>query len=120
MIPIDRSAAFNPQTALQRIGGDEALLRDLAAFYIEDAPTLVGQVKQAISSQDAGSVMHAAHTLKSLSANLDAHQAMTLAELVERAGRAGDVAMAANLQGDLEAAVNAVITGLRSTYNDLK
>jgi len=110
---------FNRQTALQRIGGDERLLHDLAMFYVEDAPILLNQLKEAVQQGEAEAAMHAAHTLKSLSATLDAHQATALATIVERAGRSGDLSVAADIVLELEAAVAAVIGSLQTVYADL-
>ncbi|HUQ68729.1 MAG TPA: Hpt domain-containing protein [Planctomycetaceae bacterium] len=104
---------------MQRIGGDERLLHDLAAFYVVDAPVLLAQLKEAVPQGDAESVMHAAHTLKSLSANFDAHQAVALAGVMERAGRSDDLTVAADLVTELDAAISAVIRSLQAAYNDL-
>jgi two-component system sensor histidine kinase BarA len=112
--------AFNRHTALQRIGGDEQLLHDLALFYLEDAPALMAQLQDAMQQADAEGVTHAAHTLKSLSANLDAHQAAALASIVERIGRSGNLASAPDLLTELDAAVTAVLRSLRSSYSDLR
>jgi HPt (histidine-containing phosphotransfer) domain-containing protein len=115
----DPRAAFNRETALQRISGDERLLHDLASFYIEDAPVLVSQLQAALLERDKEAVTHAAHTLKSLSANLDAHRAAALAEILERSGRMGELTVAADLAGDLETAIDAVVQCLKETYPDL-
>ena len=112
--------AFNRQTALQRIGGDEQLLHDLALFYLEDAPSLMAQLQEALQQADAEGVTHAAHTLKSLSANLDAHQAAALASIVERIGRSGNLASASDLMIELDTAVKAVLRSLRTSYSDLR
>jgi HPt (histidine-containing phosphotransfer) domain-containing protein len=110
---------FNRLTALSRIGGDEQLLHDLATFYVEDAPQLLDKLNTALQLGDAEGVLHAAHTLKSLSANLDAHQAVAVAEIVEHGGRTGELTVAATLIPELEAAIAAVIGSLRETYHDL-
>lgn len=115
-----QKSPFNRHTALQRIGGDERLLHDLAAFYLEDAPALLTRLKDALQQSDAESVMHAAHTLKSLSANLDAHQAVALAGILERAGRSGDLSAAGDFFAELDAAVAQVIDSLRATYPNLR
>lgn len=110
---------FNEHTALQRIGGDQRLLHDLAVFYVEDAPSLLATLREAVRNGDAEGVMHAAHVLKSLSSNLDAHQAVALAAVLESAGRSGDLKVATELVPELEASVSAVLKGLRSAYADL-
>jgi HPt (histidine-containing phosphotransfer) domain-containing protein len=115
-----QKSPFNRQSALQRIGGDERLLHDLAVFYLEDAPALLARLKEAVHQSDAESVMHAAHTLKSLSANLDAHQAVALAGILERAGRVGDLSAAADFLAELDAAVADVIESLHATYPNLR
>lgn len=110
---------FNPHSALQRIGGDGHLLRSLATFYIDDAPALLAQLRAGLEHQECDAVMHAAHTIKALSANLDSHETVAIAGIIERAARSQDMPLAMQLMDDLANAVEAVIQGLKGYYPEL-
>lgn len=114
-----RRPVFNPHLALQRIGGDGHLLRSLASFYIDDAPALLAQLRAGLEHQECDAVMHAAHTIKALSANLDSHETVAIAGIIERSARAHDMQLAMQLMDDLATAVDAVIQGLKGYYSDL-
>ena len=56
---------------LERNGAPNLLAR-LIGLYLRDAPQLIGQMKQAVADQEYQTLLTAAHTLKSSSANLGA------------------------------------------------
>lgn len=98
--PIDLSAT------LQRIGHDHSLLRDLATFFVEDVPPLLAELKSAIPARAAGDVERAAHCLKGLASNFNAHAVQASAQQLEDAGRAakldGTEAMLTTLVHEVE------------------
>ncbi|EMI16436.1 hypothetical protein RMSM_06639 [Rhodopirellula maiorica SM1] len=66
--------SFNPSVfaeALGRLGGDEELLRELAAILVDDVPPLVDGVQNAIESGDFGEAYRDAHALKGLVVTFD-------------------------------------------------
>lgn len=69
--------------ALARMGGDAALLRQLARFFAEDAPVYLARLQDALAANDRAGVQHAAHSLKGLAANFDAQAAVLAALRVE-------------------------------------
>ena len=50
--------------ALDRLGGDEDLLRELCNIFLEESPKLPQKLRQAIADTAAEAVMRAAHSLK--------------------------------------------------------
>ncbi len=110
------TAAFNLPTALNRLGGDEGLLRDLAAFYVEDVPPLCERLSESIDRGDTEAVVRNAHTIKALSANFDAHVAVDAAQGIERAARTGELSLARDSLPDLLTAVDAVMAALRAKF----
>jgi HPt (histidine-containing phosphotransfer) domain-containing protein len=50
--------------ALDRLGGDEELLRELCQIFLEESPKLLQKLRQAIVDTDPDAVMRAAHSLK--------------------------------------------------------
>ncbi|MBX3444328.1 MAG: response regulator [Planctomyces sp.] len=109
-----REPILNLAVARQRLGGDERLLRDMAQFFLEDAPPLLGDVRTALDEGRLEAATRAAHSLKGLAANFDAHACVNLAQQLEddlREGRTGTVGT------QLEAVageVDRVIDALRS------
>jgi PAS domain S-box-containing protein len=71
--------------------GASRLLERLVATYVATAARLVAQASHALASQDVGSLQHAAHTLKSSSANLGAIELSRHFAALERHARAGEL-----------------------------
>jgi len=55
---------WNKAEALERLGGDEDLFRELCQIFLEESPKLVQKLREAISDCDPKAVMRAAHSLK--------------------------------------------------------
>ncbi len=62
-------------------------VNELIDTFIEDSPSLINQMKKAISLLDAESFRRAAHTLKSNAATFGAMQLSSLARELESMGR---------------------------------
>src|SRR5690606_2060633 len=54
------------EAAMQRLGGDMALLGELATMFAEDVPPLLAKLERSIIENDAPAVQRAAHSLKGL------------------------------------------------------
>ena len=72
---------------LERVGGDEELLREITAIFLEDYPSLIGEIQAAIEAKDARRLEVAAHTLKGSVANFGAQDAIEAAYRLEQLGR---------------------------------
>ena len=91
MISISQShAVMDREIALRRLGGDETLLKTLIGFFIEDAPTLLSDLQQAVDAGDWSVVALKAHSLKGLSSTFEAIPFMELAASVEAQASAAD------------------------------
>ena len=99
--------------ALRRLDGDENLLKDMAGFFIEDAPELLQRLKQAIDRGEAQVVQRSAHSVKGLAANFNADRAVEAAFELEQIGESGDLSRAANVYQRLEREVERVVQALR-------
>jgi HPt (histidine-containing phosphotransfer) domain-containing protein len=75
--------------AMQRLGNDTDLFREFIGFYDEDSRLLLSQIEAAIESDDAGQLLHAAHSLKGLAANLGALRVVAAAFSLENTGKSG-------------------------------
>lgn len=77
------------QAALRRMGGDQELLRDMAKFFIEDAPGLVAELEKAVATRSKEQVTRTAHSLKGLAANFEANSLVKDAFELEQRGELG-------------------------------
>ena len=98
-IPPAKGAALAPffwnrAEALERLGGDEALLQELCEIFLEESPKLLRNLRKAIEEGDASSVMGAAHSLKGEVGYLGAAVAAQAAQQLEDMGAVNKLAAA--------------------------
>jgi HPt (histidine-containing phosphotransfer) domain-containing protein len=95
-------STFNYERALARLGGDPHLFNEIAVLFLEDSPQLLERAKQGLHTQDLPSLERAAHSLKGLSVNFDAHQVATAAYSLEQCAHDGDLERAVVCLADVE------------------
>jgi CheY-like chemotaxis protein len=76
---------------LQSVGGDRELLAAVVAAALEEWPSLVNQLRDALARHDDTTVRRVVHTLKNAFRTLGAAQASELAERLETTERNGDL-----------------------------
>jgi two-component system sensor histidine kinase BarA len=90
---------------LARLGG-ESLVARMIAIFLDNAPHRVAAATRAAATGDVTGVERAAHSLKSMAANVGAHRLRDAAELLETGivtGNGGDLAArTAVLQHELD------------------
>jgi CheY-like chemotaxis protein len=96
------AVSWNKTEALDRIGGDEELLRDLCHIFLEESPKLLQKLQQAVADGDSDGVMRAAHSLKGESSYLGAGGTSQAARQLEEMGRSRDLSHASNTLAVLE------------------
>ena len=74
---------FDLTIALERVGGDEELLKEIADLFVEDAPQLLEAIRVAIEAKDGAALHRAAHSLKGSVANFGAEKAVETAFQLE-------------------------------------
>ena len=74
---------------LRLAGGDPALVRELAAIFIDEYPRLVQTMRGAIEQGDMAALRDAAHTLAGASGSIAAPAVRMTAKRLEGIGRAG-------------------------------
>jgi CheY-like chemotaxis protein len=77
---VDRAAL------LERLGGDEELLRDVVRLFLADCPDRLAAIRAAIDRRDADRLRVEAHTLKGAAANLSANHVAAAARALEQIG----------------------------------
>jgi HPt (histidine-containing phosphotransfer) domain-containing protein len=88
--------------ALERVGGDTALLGELIELFLAESVQLRRDLAEALRAGDASKLGRTAHTLKGAVSTFGAHAAREAAERLERLGRAGELADAAGAVTHLE------------------
>ena len=75
---------------LARFEGDENLVQELAGLFLDDSPSLLGKIREAVESSDSPSLERAAHALKGSVSNFCAQRTHEAAIRLEEIGRSGD------------------------------
>jgi len=88
----DQLLSFNRAVALDRVGGDEELLREVAELYMSEYEDLVAEIAAAVESGSAEMLHRSAHTLKGSLGTLGAEIAAAEALRLEMMGRNHEMA----------------------------
>jgi two-component system, sensor histidine kinase and response regulator len=108
------SAAFDLAGALERVGGDAALLAEVADIFVAECGRLLTSAREAVARGDAEAIVRAAHTLKGSVGTFCAQEASDAAKHLEMLARAGDLTGAPAAWAALEQAVERLVAALRS------
>jgi HPt (histidine-containing phosphotransfer) domain-containing protein len=101
---------------LDDMGGDAEVVKELVQSYLEEAPRLLAEARQALADGDTATVQRAAHTLKSTSATFGALALAESSRVLEQAARAGKPLTAGQvdaLQAQFDAARAELVQRLR-------
>ncbi len=98
----DSGQAVDLAAVLDRIDGDQELLKELVYLYLEDERRLYDEIEGAVRSRNAAALSRAAHTLKGAVSNFCAARAQAAAFALESAGREGRLDDAAAGLGTLD------------------
>ncbi len=96
---LDRAALDN----LRTMAGDPEFLAQLIDTFLEDAPQLLDDLRQALDKKDAAGVRLAAHSLKSNGADFGATTFSQLCQQLEMRGKSGQLGGAKALLTQIEA-----------------
>ena len=107
-LPIDEAEL------LSRFNGDQNLLRELIAVYLEVSPGLLRDLNEAVSRRNSQAVERAAHLLKGTVANFAAEAVADLALKLECMGRNGDWGQVDETRAALETAVVQLAAALKA------
>lgn len=95
-------AILNLAAALERVGGDQLLLEEVAQLFLETSPDLLGEIRRAVEAREARALERTAHTLKGSVGNFGAEAAYQAALRLEKMGRSGDLTAVEEALGALE------------------
>ncbi len=99
--------------ALERVGGDADLLKDIARLFIDDCPRALAELRDAGARGDHPLVERAAHGLKGAASNFGARRVVETSLRIEKMGRAGTL-------DDFPAVLEALEDGLASLRKELE
>ena len=80
--------------ALERVGGDEALLRELVEVFLQDCPRMIEEVIEGLCDADTVKVKRGAHSIKGAVGILGGKLAFECALRLETMARRGDLSQA--------------------------
>jgi signal transduction histidine kinase/DNA-binding response OmpR family regulator len=112
------SSTWNRSAVLERIDGDESLLRELLAIFLEESPKQLTSLQLAIESGNPEEVERTAHSMKGELGYLGLANAAQTAKDLERLGYERNLPPAAALLVSLKAEVSAVSKLMRGMLDE--
>ncbi len=109
---------FDRHELLEELDGDREFLEETVAILNEDAPELLGRIREAVALNDPQAAASSAHTLKSMVGNFCAGPAHEAALTVETHGRSGDLPSCRTGLITLEKEVHCLQRALREFLNE--
>jgi HPt (histidine-containing phosphotransfer) domain-containing protein len=104
---------WTPDRMVTRLGGDDALARQLAALFLEECPQMLERVRESLQQTDPDVVRRAAHAFKGSVANfVDGGAAASALEL-ETIGRDNRLSEAPPVLERLEREIATLLVDLR-------
>jgi CheY-like chemotaxis protein/HPt (histidine-containing phosphotransfer) domain-containing protein len=102
--PLDTPAAFDFEAALADLGGDRPLLIEVLGMFLDDAPRLVAEARQAIENGDAAAFKILGHTMAGSAGHFAAPEVVAAGRKLEAIGKSGDLATAQDAAREFERA----------------
>lgn len=91
---INESVMLDYNAAMERVGGDEELLKEVARLFLDDCARSLQELEEAVTAGDAKRLEREAHTLKGSVANFGAAPVTDAAFALETMGRNQDLSTA--------------------------
>jgi two-component system sensor histidine kinase/response regulator len=114
---IPEEAIIDIDDVLERVGGDQELLREIIGIFLEEYPALFADIGSSVEKCDARALERSAHTLKGSVSNFGARSATQAAHELELMGRCNDFQRAMGtvdmLKGEL-AALHSALSRLQA------
>ena|ERR1022692_2924717 len=104
---------------LARMDNDPGLLGDVIDLFLKHLPQVMDRLRQAVASGDAEQLRQAAHRLRGGLVQFEVHSCVAGAQELERIGASGDLASAAPVTAELEAAMANLVPALEALRGDL-
>ncbi|HEU0188931.1 MAG TPA: ATP-binding protein [Gallionella sp.] len=99
---------INTEELMERAGGDPELLARLVEICLAELPAYQGGIASAIAASDSNGLLHAAHSMKGMLGTVAAHDGEAFALRLEKMGRSGELAGAAEMLLNLDRELDAL------------
>ena len=106
-------AAFDMDAALEYLGGDADLLREIVGMFQTQCDKCMARLREAVAKGDAKGIEFAAHALKGAAANLFAQGSVDAALKLEELGRSGSIEGAKDFLAMLESEISRLQLALK-------
>jgi len=112
-LPLPGDDVIDWPHAMNTVRGDQKLLRSIVAAFVDECPTVLSQLRQAVAAADPKAIRLAAHTLKGGIRYFGAKPAFDRALELENIGKSGSADGAAAALVALEKELDRVLSPLR-------
>ncbi|MEH6577770.1 MAG: PAS domain-containing protein [Amphritea sp.] len=109
----DACEIFDPDAALERVGGDAETLKELVELFYEECPKLMAEIRNTLAAGDSVALRRAAHTLKGSADVFAAKRTVTAALKLELMARNGALDEAPEALSALESEVQRLKQALK-------
>ena len=106
------------EAAKARVGGRMETVKTLALILVQECPKLLGQLEEAIQTQNAKEMRRAAHTIKGSSSHFLAKYVVSAAELLEGYGERAEFEDAPRAYEKLTHEVARMTQAIRTNFAD--
>jgi signal transduction histidine kinase/CheY-like chemotaxis protein/HPt (histidine-containing phosphotransfer) domain-containing protein len=113
-IPRAKLVTWDRAKTLERLDGDENLLREVIHIFLEETPKLMAQLRQGIADTNASLVERTAHSLKGELSYLGLTSASERARDLEQVGRKSELANADQLFAVLETEISDIVAEINA------
>ena len=111
--PNEKPSAFDLEDALEKVGGDMEIFREIIEVFLESYPDQLREIRRAIDDRDPGLVERTSHTLKGSVGTFAAKKAYETALRLEIIGREGRLEEAPREYSKLEQELNELDAALK-------
>jgi HPt (histidine-containing phosphotransfer) domain-containing protein len=103
---------LDPQLAMEQMGGDPQIARELIHVFRDECPALLDAIRQAVRKADADALQRAAHTLKGSISVFAAEPARVAALELEQIGKNNALEQAADAVAKLQTEIDRLLPAL--------
>jgi HPt (histidine-containing phosphotransfer) domain-containing protein len=108
-----RSNHWTVARALAQVEGDEKLLQEIVAIFVDEAPKLLAKLREGIVSRNLELLERTAHNLKGQLGYLGASSAAQMSRELEDTGHHGDLPRAQRIVDELEKEITELMESMR-------
>ena len=119
-LPAPTADDIDVDLALSRIGNDRKLMSDIIGLFMAQCPKAIADLEAALAARDSEQVFQVAHKFKGSAGSIAAQRTAELALAVEKAGRSGDLAAAAEHASRLKSSVERLQLQLADVRQSLR